>query len=219
MEPRKIAFTLDFPCKAYVKRYIEHNFGSPGDLRRDKELNTLFRSRLKKPLFHTDAKLTGGYYQSVVKLMISTDDFYRFGWELSKTDINDINNVLESRVKAMARTYISINNSLGFALSAVIDNFQEKFDFPEDVWSKESITKDFQRNGTRERIEMESFSKKINAIFLKNMHKRSVISTIGLSTYENKVLNTSNTPENGVDAVGNKDTNNTDNKQNENTLF
>jgi len=180
-------FTINFPCKSYVRRYVDQNFGSPADFRKDKELNTLFRNKLKRKLFHYDTKLQFGHYTQNIDIIISNDDFYRYGWELSKSDITEINNILECRVKAVARTYISVNKSLGFSISSIIDNFQTIFDFPEDVWAKESIIKDFQRNGSREELNVESFSVKINNILLNNMLKRSAISKSGKIIYENRM--------------------------------
>ena len=66
---------------------------------------------------------------------------------MTKTNQVKFNNKIESLIKFYSRTYIAFDKSLGIPISQSIRNFQNDFDFPEDIWSYEAIKKDFDRNG------------------------------------------------------------------------
>jgi hypothetical protein len=146
-------FTIQIPCKTYVRRYFEFKFGvSDGediDLAKDKALYMLLRSKLKKKSFRHEnvyKKFSFKRYSDQLNVSISQDDFYRYGWELSKTDVITLNQLFESMAKILMYTFISTHYALGISLSESIDLFQEKYGFTEDIWPKESIYKDCQRN-------------------------------------------------------------------------
>lgn len=144
---REMVMTI--PCKRYVKRFLEHNFGSPADLTRDAELYEDLRSRLVTPSRRRDSRVDYACldkYEDEVKIRIAEDDFYRYGWELTNTDIVRFNRRIELRVKLLMHSVVSSYLSMGIHLNMAVSYFQAKFDYGEDVWKKESIIKDCQRN-------------------------------------------------------------------------
>lgn len=145
-------FIINIPCKPYVKRYLELKFGTTGgktiDIS-DKALYTELRSKLKKKSYRhekTYNKLVLKRYSDEIAVTISQDDFYRYGWELSKTDIVHLNRIFEGRAKLLMYSFVGIHCATGISLSESIELFQEKYGFTEDIWPKESIYKDCQRN-------------------------------------------------------------------------
>ncbi|GAB6122300.1 hypothetical protein [Dysgonomonas termitidis] len=150
-------FLVRFPCKSYVSRFLELKFGEPDssdlppsvDLSSDKGLYEEFRERLSKRSYRHEKKYDKYLfkrYSDEINIRISQDDFYRYGWELSKTDIVRLNCILEGRAKILMYSFVGMHRATGTSLSESIDLFQEKFMFPEDVWPKESIYKSCQRN-------------------------------------------------------------------------
>lgn len=153
-------FLVSFPCKPYVKRFLEVSYGNldrldgncPIDISKDKLLYTEFQQKLKKKSFRRDAMYpTFTKYSEIVDIVISQDDFYRYGWELSVTDSVYLNQVLENRCKVLMYTIVGARVAIGMTLTSSIDDFQEMFSFTEDIWQRESIYKDCQRNLNIER--------------------------------------------------------------------
>ena len=140
-------FRVILPCKPYVKRFIEQNFGNPADLSKDKDLYNEFRSRLKKQSVKYDHRyINSERYSEEIEIRITQDDFYNFGWELSKTEIVTLNRKFEARAKTFLYTIVGVKHAMGVSLWDSIEYFQEKYDYPEAIWPKESIYKDCQRN-------------------------------------------------------------------------
>ncbi|MDH6355456.1 hypothetical protein M2132_001799 [Dysgonomonas sp. PH5-45] len=151
-------FLVKFPCKPYVRRFLEINYGDIDnlnnnksvDISKDKALYSEFQQKLKlnKSLRYDIrySNLALDRYSEEINIKISQDDFYRYGWELSKTDIVYLNSLFESRCKLLMYTVVGSHVAIGLTLSSSIDYFQDKYLFPEDVWPKESIYKDCQRN-------------------------------------------------------------------------
>lgn len=190
-------FLVKIPCKPYVKRFLEINFGDPDnlnsgkavDISKDKALYAEFRSKLEKKsyrhelLFNTYAFKR---YSDEINIKISQDDFYRFGWELSKTDIVYMNQVFEGRTKILMYTIVGSRVAMGISLTDSIDYFQDKFFFPEDIWPKESIYKDCQRNLDIEKNSIsQSISELIDKITLETLSRNRTILRKAKFIYEN----------------------------------
>lgn len=139
-------YTIKVTVKPYVRAFLENNFGSPADTRKDPELNNFIEFLLKEGSTRFDKNLQIKYPDEI-NIRISRDTFHRHGYTLTKTATQRLNSYLEQRIKFFARVYISNNRSIGVPLAKCIRDFQDKFNFPEDVWSAETIRKDFVRNG------------------------------------------------------------------------
>ncbi len=174
------------PVKPYVKRFLELNYGDPVDLKNDKKLYKLFRRCLIKPQItydNTRCAEISNYYNENVNIIISEDDFYRYGWELSKTDIVAFGREIESNVKFFMKNIVSYYTS-HMDFSKAINIFQEKYGFTEDIWSYESIKKEFQRNGLKMKIEFKTeITEKIEKIILLNLSEKGTISTQMINNY------------------------------------
>jgi len=140
-------FQVKIPCKPYVRRFVELTYGCPADISKDKDLYKYFRSKIHKKTFKYEKRyqLLKKYPAEII-IKISMDDFYRYGWDFSSTDIIDINIVLEQKAKNLLYKVVGIRCSFGNSLSDSIALFQKEYGFTEDVWSFDSIYKDCQRN-------------------------------------------------------------------------
>ena len=162
-------FTINIPCKSYVKVYLEINCGKPVDLKHMPVLLKEFKRSLSTKPEHRETENIAKYSADVT-IIIPNDMFYRYGWEMNKENLLDFNKYVEQQIKFFMRQYISINNSVGVSVADSIREFQEKFDFTENVWSYESIKKDFDRNGRITQMKLiKELRVEVNKILMDNL--------------------------------------------------
>ena len=169
-------FSIEVPVKPYVKAYLENNCGSPVDLSMLQVVYVDFINYIKNPTLRTEATLVCNY-TTAVKIIIPKDVFYRYGWELTKTDIIKLNNKIEGLVKFASRNFITTNKALGVPVAASIREFQILFSFTEDSFPFETIKKDFDRHGNT--VEMKifrDFRAEITNIFLASLSDLGTVS-------------------------------------------
>ena len=85
-------------------------------------------------------------------LVISKDDFYRYGWEMSKSNMLKFNSAVEDEIKFICRLWIMNDKSHGVQLKKSIEDFQKQFGFSEEEFGYETIKKDYLRNGQNHEI-------------------------------------------------------------------
>jgi hypothetical protein len=175
-----MGFSVQIIAKPYVKRFIENTCGNPADLSKFPDLKDLFRRYLKKPNTRFDKTYDNelrGYTQTI-DIVISEDDFYRCGWEVSRTDMIDFGREVERKAKFLMRNYVSLYFASRVPIKTAINRFQDMFGFTEEDWSYEAIKKDFYRNGHHNDIVRTDEIKKltrsnilsiIDKIFLENL--------------------------------------------------
>jgi hypothetical protein len=163
------------------------NYGNPAELHKVPHMYGILRKMLGKPSFRHDKKYRNfTKYSESVAVRILEDDFYRYGWELSHTDTVTFNRLLESGIKAMVYVIVGTQVSMGVALSDAIDYFQLKFGFDENIWKKESIYKDCQRNLKIEKNSiLKNLSDSIDKIYLDKLSRNKTISLNAKNRYEN----------------------------------
>jgi hypothetical protein len=180
-------FTVSIPVKPYVKRFIEINYGMPADFTEDPHIHKFFQELLRKPDSSYDKKYpdTICTYTTETEVLISEHDFYRYGWELTKTNIVAFGRRFEDRAKAMMRSIIGVNIGLGLPINKSIEKFQDRFQFHEDIWKYEAIKKDFYRNGQVELVDFDNeIFRKIEKIILRNLYDLGTISNKAKKHYE-----------------------------------
>ena len=193
-------FLVSFPCKPYVKRFLEINYGvseslerdSIIDIAKDKFLYAEFQQKLRNKSFRYDVRYSNlalYKYSEEISIKITQDDFYRYGWELSKTDIIYLNSIFEGRCKMLMYSVVGSCLAIGMNLVSSIDYFQDKYLFSEDIWQRESIYKDCQRNLHMNKNEMHiNISKIIDKIILVKLSSNRTISHKGKLAYENNTI-------------------------------
>jgi len=188
MKPEPQKFRVTIPVKAYIKRFIELNYGDPADFTDDPETNKYFLNLLKKPNTYFEKKYPDEIctYTQEVEVLISGHVFYKYGWELTKTDIVAFGRYFEVRVKFFMRTFIGMYHGVGLPFKNSITKFQERFGFDEDSWAYQSIKKDFYRRGESHIIDFDNeIFQKIEKINLRNMYSLGTISKKALQHYDN----------------------------------
>ena len=173
-------YTVNVIVKPYVARYLVNNCGDPVDLSKLPKLNNLFRSILRKSLMrHESLKIPDR--SSYVSIIISKDTFYRYGWDLTRTDMMYFNAQIEKEIKFIMRNYVSMRAALGFPVAKCIRDFQCLFNMPEDVWSFDAIKKDIDRHTATKKDKdvenfIESISRKMNRVFVENLSNLGTVS-------------------------------------------
>lgn len=141
-------FTINLPVKPYVKTFISLNYGDPADFSSNKYVNNQFRSYLHKPSHRRSTQfkeLSLNYYSSTVSVKITDDDFYRYGWELTNTDIVSFGRIMEHNAKSLMRSMVAMYSCFMLERDAIL-LFQKKNNYTEDSWCFDSIKKDFYRS-------------------------------------------------------------------------
>ena len=144
-----MAFTIQVPCKSYAKHFLELKYGNPVILMRDKLLYKQLVLSLEKNSNRYKKRyeaLAFSNYIDVVDITIKRNDFYRLGWDLTRTEIVEFNQAVEMKAKSFMHRFIAPRIALGFNWTEAISQFQEEFGFTEDIWSFEAIRKECQRN-------------------------------------------------------------------------
>jgi hypothetical protein len=164
------------------------NYGYPVRFTEDPDSNKFLQELLYKPNNHRDKQYPDNFctYTEEVEVIISEHDFYKYGFELTKTDTVAFGKRYEERAKILMRNVVGIYNSLGVPLKNSINKFQDRFGFDEDIWSYQTIKKDFYRNGTIDVVDFDNeIFQKIERIILRNMYNLGTISKSMIKQYEN----------------------------------
>jgi hypothetical protein len=138
-------FTVKIPCKPYVRRYIQTQFGTPATLDPDKVMAYFFRLLLQRKFERNEKNISLSLYTSEVEVAFSEDVFNRYGHSLNKTAISQFNNFTEQYIKQQARAMIKGMIGYNDNLTQCVREFQKDFGFTEDDFPIDTIKKDIQR--------------------------------------------------------------------------
>ncbi|MCD4681110.1 MAG: hypothetical protein K8S00_12065, partial [Bacteroidales bacterium] len=141
---------------------------------------------LSKPSKRYESKINNKFYTDEIEILISKDNFNRFGYELTKTDTVRFNSRIESLIKFASRLFIANNNSLGISITQSIKEFQDMFGFTDDDFQYDTIKKDFDRHGMKfETRILVAFKQELKKIFLENL---SEIGTVSQNFKNEKII-------------------------------
>lgn len=141
-------FIIGIILKPYVSRYLINNFGDPVDLycRKGRKLKKLMIECLMSKEKRFDKRIIQDE-NNETSLVISKDDFYRYGWEMTRSNMLKFNYAVEDEIKFICRLWIMNDKSHGVQLKKSIEDFQIQFGFTEEEFPYETIKKDYLRNG------------------------------------------------------------------------
>jgi len=155
-------FISIIPVKTYVKRFLENNYGDPVDFSSHPNENIRLKRMLTKPNYHCDTIYDKRSLNSktlpFVSVLISSAEYYRYGWQLSKTDIARFNKHYELQAKQLMRSVVGNYISFGTPIQAAIEKFQERYHMEEDYWTFEAIKKDFYRFKLTNEIDFKGYA-------------------------------------------------------------
>lgn len=180
-------FYVSIPIKPYVKRYIELHYGLPADFSKHPEIQKHVRRCLRKPQTRYDNKFDSKLctYTESLEIVISQDDFYRYGWEFSKTDIVEFGKLFETEIKCRMHNVVSIYRGVGLSIKDSIQKFQISYSMEEEYWSYESIKKEYYRR--RPQNDLNFFTEiidKIDELFMVTLSRKKDNITTKKQQYE-----------------------------------
>lgn len=143
--------SLELPCKPVVKQYLVNSYGINAqdmvNLPDHDWIRHLLLVLLERNHTRFDKSVNIQYYTEKVLLPISMDDLFRYGHGLSKTGVQIINNRIEDIISQRLHLHLEFFvHVAGYQLKDAIEMFQIKYNFPEEVFPRETITKRYQRN-------------------------------------------------------------------------
>ena len=152
----------------------------------------MFKRMLKKPCLDNEHKYITELCKQThsVEILISERDFYRNGWELTKTDIVAFGKHFERQAKWLMRTVVSTYIQYGSPVDCSIMKFQSRFLMEEEYWSFDSIKKDFYRLRKSEGIDLNEYAlSHIERLIRINMCNVGVLTDHCRKTYEKNTVN------------------------------
>ena len=185
-------FLVELPSKPYVFQYIVFNYGSPANFSSNKYVNERFRKCLIRPSnrnFTCYNSYQLSKYTHTINISITQDDFYRYGWEISKSDIVSFGKLLEAQAKFLLCNMISFYMTFLNQKDAIL-LFQANFDFTEETWSYEAIKKVYDRFALLNvKISYtKDLTMKLENLLLTNL-SNIVLNKLELTTLEVAILN------------------------------
>jgi len=186
--PMKSDFSIQLPCKPYVKHYLTQNFGDPVNLyQADNPFLPLLKLLLhsQKRDKYPSRSLSANIYSDSATIVLSEDDFLRVGFELTRNGAIVFNKEVERTFKHMMHVIVAINFTFYGNLEMAIDRFTLDFDIPEDTWPHESIRKDFMRHASVHRFNFKNtISENLTKVFLTQLSEIGTLGILTLKEYE-----------------------------------
>ncbi len=174
-------FKITLRVKPYVGQYLLNNFsdernsgGNVVNLRKDAELNNVLKNILCKKSQRYDQRYQNprSRYSRAIHVVISQDDFQRYGWEISPTDAVQFGRIIERRAKYELYSYIDIYRSIGCSLQDAILRAQEKYNYCEEVWPADSIRRDYSRRNLTDRDFADTLYSQLDKIFVGKLSRK-----------------------------------------------
>ena len=134
-----LQISVSIPCKPYVAHYLRSKFGTTCCMDRSSAEGKMLFNLLTKARHERDA--VAATYSESVDVLLSEGIYLRHGWELTKTSVQEYNTFLEDLLKEKFAVHVDALSSYGIKKAVAIRDFQDRYDFPEDVWKYETLKK------------------------------------------------------------------------------
>lgn len=134
-----LQISITLPCKPYVAHYLRQKFGSPAQIDRSSCEGKMLFNLLERARHETDLK--AARYTDRVDILLAEGIYLRHGWELTPTAVTEFNNWLEEQLKERFMVHVDALTSFGIKKAVAIREWQDRYDFPEDVWKYETLKK------------------------------------------------------------------------------
>jgi hypothetical protein len=134
-----LQISLTLPCKTYVAHYLRSKFGTTCCINRTSAEGKMLFNLLTKARHERDA--VAAKYSDSVEVLLAEGIYLRHGWELTPTAAQEFNTWLEDLLKDKFAIHVDALTSYGIKKAVAIRDFQDRYDFPEDVWKFETLKK------------------------------------------------------------------------------
>jgi hypothetical protein len=134
-----LQISIELPCKSYVQHYLHTKFGNPCQIDRSSAEGKVLFNLLNRARSENDSK--AARYTDQVQVLLAEGIYLRHGWELTPTAITEFNCWMEEVLKERFTVHVDALTSYGIKKAVAIRDFQDRYDFPEDVWKYETLKK------------------------------------------------------------------------------
>lgn len=134
-----LQISITLPCKPYVAHYLRTKFGNTANIDRSSAEGKMLFNLLERARHETDLK--AAKYSHHVDVLLAEGIYLRHGWELTPTAITEFNNWLEEILKERFMVHVDALTSVGLKKAEAIRQWQDVYNFPEDVWKFETLKK------------------------------------------------------------------------------
>lgn len=143
--------SVELACKPKIKQYLLNRYGlnqlGQINLPEGDWIKTLAHGFLIRATDDQATKITMNQYTEKVLLPITVYRFERYGSELSKTAMREINCRIEDQINTALYQFLEFYvHVVGYLLKDAVELFQQIYHFPEEVYSRDAILKHYQRN-------------------------------------------------------------------------
>lgn len=136
-------FTIEIPCKRYVKHYLENRYGNPVRLTEKSNIGKYFTRILEKN--HTGQDHKSKDYPCLT-VVVCEKIAMKEGFTLSPSSVTAFNNFVADTFKAEAHLIIdSLVEVSGMKKAKAYQYIYDYFSMNEDVYSLECLKKNYQR--------------------------------------------------------------------------
>ncbi|MGB1317065.1 MAG: hypothetical protein ACPG5W_02595 [Flavobacteriales bacterium] len=137
---------IKVPCQRHVAHYLKSSFGDKPLLTHGSHEGKYFLSLLERTHKTRDKELRT--FTSLVEVKISYLDFECYGNDLTLTSIKRFNDFIDGILK---KHLFDVHMTAlvcvaGFKVAPSIRIFQEKYNFPEQVWTFGALKKHYDRH-------------------------------------------------------------------------
>lgn len=140
-------YILKIECKAYIVQWLYAQYGHPCQFPATSEFRGYLQFLLGKQIKHYDSLPIN--YNDMLMIELSMDNFYRFGFEMSKTNTMMFNAFAEGLFKREFRMYVEMINTVKqVQIKDAILQFMNKYQIQEEHISFDGLKKDYYRNVT-----------------------------------------------------------------------
>jgi hypothetical protein len=125
------AYTIDIPCKGYIKKYYNCIYGNPVMLDHSSDFgDTILTKMSTTPLSQVSKKILSiapKDNNDVMKFQLPVDTFYRINTELSEQQVYSINRYLENVFETDLCVIVGIASAFMVERKMAIERFANKY--------------------------------------------------------------------------------------------
>lgn len=140
-------FPIEIPCKPAVRQFLLNKYGAEMNIPNSDLVKKMLFNLLHRNTAKDEKDITLQYYTTSVTINLTLDQALRFGLNLSKTAIREMNTTIEEiiyeRLHVHMEFFVYVS---GYKEKAAIEMFQHLYNFPEEVLAFDTIKKHYQRH-------------------------------------------------------------------------
>lgn len=140
-------FKIEVPVTPVVKKWIVNKYGPSPFLTTKNSLGITLTYLITKHDTYKEKQVNMRTYSETIVIKLSAEVFFRYGWTLTPTSVCHFNKFVLEEIYNIMFYGIDLECELvpTRAIIHAIENFCDKYDFPEEIFSTERAKKAYFR--------------------------------------------------------------------------